>query len=149
MKWWVTFGFLLWLSAGFLGVPGPVSKLTLLVLAIMTLFGSRMQGLLGGFLVGLVEGAVIGSNIAAFAASRMIVGYILGSLRSLDFDANFIVAAVWAFLTSITAQILFRIGVPGGSFVEVALATLGAALLNAALAIPLYWLASKVFASNN
>jgi hypothetical protein len=72
------------------------------------------------------------------------VAFLLGSVRTLEFDGNAVVAAIWALLATILAQVLFSLGAPQGSFLDVSLATLGSAVLNGALAVPLYGLLARI-----
>ena len=130
-------------------MAGPASKLGLMVLAVCSLHGSRTQSIAGGLILGLLEGGIVGSNFGAFIVTRVLAGLLLGSVRTLEFDANFVLAALWAALTTLVAHSLFVLGVPSGSFLDSALATLTTALLNAALAIPTYGLVSRILASQS
>jgi hypothetical protein len=149
MRWWLMFAPLIILSASMAGTDQPTNRIGIMVLSVASLFGSRTQTIAAGFLLGIMEAALVGSNAGAFVITRVLIAFAMGSVRTLEFDANFLLAGVWSFAATLVTQLVFGLGVPGSGLLAETLATLSSALLNAALAMILYGLVSRLVAGRS
>ena len=85
--------------------------------------------------------------MTAFAATRAIVGFLIGWLNSLEFEGNVVVALVVTAASTVFTQVAFLFMNPRGAILPFLLATIGSAMYNGVLAIPLYALLRNVFDS--
>jgi len=143
---------LLWISAGLQALVahrmalGPVAPNFLLItLVVASLALSRPGSTAIGFLAGLCEAAIAGVGMAGLTLSRTLVGFVLGSFGKFEFEANFLLAASTAFLATLGAQVLYLFLDPPSNLMAFVLATIGTAMYNGVLAIPLYLAASRLF----
>jgi rod shape-determining protein MreD len=98
-----------------------------------------------GFAVGLVEGALAGANLTLYVASRTITGFLLGWFNALGVEINAIVIVICAVSVTICAQgILLFLGAHHGPLTPYLAGTIGAAMYNGVIALPVYALLKKV-----
>lgn len=153
MKGWRLFWacvIVLWLAGGCQvsvspRVPlfGASPNLFLVALACLAIQSEPRSGAVIGFFAGLFEGCMAGANLAQYAISRCLVGYAVGMLARLEFDSNWVLAAIVAFLTTVASQLILMFMAPPPSVSGFLLATIGSAIYNGVLAIPLFVLLAK------
>jgi len=116
----------------------------LISLGCLGLCGSRKSGAVTGFFAGVIQGALAGANMAQYVVSRTLSGFLLGWLNTLEFDANAVVAFFAVFATTILSQLLLMFLAPPPRIIAFLLATIGSAVYNGVLAMPLFMLLKKV-----
>jgi len=142
---------LLWFAGGFQGsvaphlaIGGVMPDFLLIVLGCVALGGTRKSGSVTGFFAGLIQGAVAGANIAQYALSRTLVGFFVGWFSTLEYDSNATVALVVVAFTTLTSQLLLMFMAPPPRIFAFLLATIGSAIYNGVLAMPLFALLKRV-----
>ena len=145
-------GICLWAAGGcqrsaapYLAIGGVSPDFLLIVVGCVSLFGSRRSGTFIGFVAGVLQGALAGANLAAYAVSRTVAGFVAGWFTSLEFEAGAIVASFVVVATTLLAQLLLMFIAPPGQLAPFLLATIGSAVYNGVLAMPLYALLRRVF----
>ena len=132
-----------------LAVYGSPPDFPLIVLAALALLGERKAGTLTGFFAGLIRGVLAGANLAAYAISRTILGFVLGWIRFAGLIPNAPVAGISAFVGTLLAQGLVMIPAHRGPLVPFLAGTLITAGINGALAMPLYALLRRLIDPSN
>lgn len=80
----------------------------LLVATVVIGMLSDMRGAaVAGFTGGFFQGAITGANMWQYVATRLIVGWIGGSLIEMRFQRNFLIAALACFVSTIIAGLVF------------------------------------------
>lgn len=116
----------------------------LIVLAPLALWTNRKGGTILGFCCGVVHGAIAGANLTAYAVSRAFGGFVVSWSRQIGFETNTFVVAINAFALTVFSQlVLMFLAAPAGvlSFLG---DTIGSALYNGVLAIPVYLLLRRI-----
>lgn len=141
----------LWLAGGcqmavaphvtIFGVP---PDFLLIVLGCLSLFGSRRSGSAVGFGAGLVQGAISGANLWQYVVSRAITGFVTGWFGVLEFEANALVAFFAVAGGTLVAQILLMFTAPPPQLARFLLATIGSAVVNGVLAMPVFSVLKRV-----
>lgn len=131
--------------ASHIAIGGVVPDFLLVAIGCLSLFGTRRSGAIIGFFAGVLEGALAGANLAAYAVSRTIAGFVSGWFSSLEFEAGAVVASFVVFAITVFAQLLLMFIAPPGQIGGFLLATIGSAVYNGVLAMPLYALLRRVF----
>lgn len=147
---------LLWLAGGCqqalaprVGIAGASPDFVLIAVSVLALFLNRRGGALVGFFGGLVQGAMAGANLAQYVVTRTLAGYGIGWLAMLEFEFNPLVALVVTAASTLFAQLLLMFTAPPPSIAHFLLATIGSAIYNGVLAVPLYALLAKVLAPDS
>lgn len=142
---------ILWMSGGcqrsvapYVSIGGVAPDFLLIAIGCLALFGTRRSGAIVGFAAGVIEGALAGANLAAYAVSRTIAGFVSGWFSSLEFEASAVVASFVVFAITLFAQLLLMFVAPPGQIMSFLLATIGSAVYNGVLAMPLYALLRRV-----
>jgi rod shape-determining protein MreD len=153
-KGWAIAILLLWLAgASQQGVAFQVSAggvgpdYPLVVVVCASLFASRRNGSILGFLAGLIHGAIAGGHMAAYVVTRTLVGFVVGWFAGMEFEGNIAVGFIVTAAATLTTQLTFLLLNPRGAIFASVLATIGSAMYNGVLAIPLYALLKKVLDS--
>jgi len=123
---------------------GIVPDFLLVFVAVFALFSSRPAATANGFFAGLLEGALAGVNLTHYVLSRTLAGFFGGAASAFNFQPNMGVAALMAAaLTAISQVLLFFLAPPSGigRFLG---DTIGAAMYNGVLAIPVYALLRRI-----
>jgi rod shape-determining protein MreD len=128
----------------YIAIGGVAPDFLLVVIGCLALFGTRRSGSIIGFLAGVIEGALAGANLAAYAVSRTIAGFVSGWFSALEFEAGAIVASFVVFAITLLSQLLLMFVAPPGQIGGFLLATIGSAVYNGVLAMPLYALLRRV-----
>ena len=121
-----------------MAVAGSPPDFPLVALAALALLGERKEGALAGFLAGLLRGVLAGSNLAIYAISRMILGFGLGWVRYAGLVPNALVAGLSAGIGTVVAQGMLMLVAHRGPVLPFLAGTLFSAMIDGALAIPLY-----------
>lgn len=141
----------LWVGGGcqravspYISIGGVAPDFLLIVVGCLSLFGTRRSGSIIGFFAGVLQGALAGANLAAYAISRTIAGFVAGWFSALEFEAGAVVASTVVFAVTLIAQFLLMFVAPPGQIGGFLLATIGSAVYNGVLAMPLYALLRRV-----
>ena len=145
MRFWLVALATLWLAGAFqesvasrMTLSGGSPDFPLIALAALALLGERKAGTVCGFAAGLIRGVLAGTNLAAYAVTRTLLGFILGWVRFAGLIPNASVAGLSALVGTILAQGLLMFAVHRGPVLPFLGGTLYSAMINAALAMPLY-----------
>ncbi|AIE85648.1 rod shape-determining protein MreD [Fimbriimonas ginsengisoli] len=141
----------LWLAAGCqqsvvpsVTIGGVVPDFLLVAVGCLSLFGNRVAGSFIGFGAGIVQGALAGANLGAYAVSRILAGFLTGWFNMLEFESNPAVAFFAVAAATILGQLLLMFAAPPSQIISFLLATIGSAIYNGVLAMPLFVLLKKV-----
>lgn len=141
----------LWLGGGcqrtvapMVSIFGVAPDFLLIATACLSLFGTRRSGAVIGFFAGVVQGAIAGANLGAYVVTRALSGFCIGWLGSMDIEATPAVAFFAALAATLVGQFALMFVAPPPSFGPFLLATIGSAMYNGVLAIPLYTLLKRV-----
>lgn len=126
------------------GFWGMQPDFLLAMLAPLSLLATRRGGLLLGFFAGLIGGALPGANMAHYVISRTVGGALGAWVRSLGVEHGPITSAATAISMTIAAQLVLMFLAPPARIGAFLGATMGSAVLNGLLAIPLFALISRV-----
>lgn len=132
-----------------LAVYGSPPDFPLVGLSALALLGERRAGTLTGFIAGLIRGVLAGTNLAVYAISRTVLGFVLGWIRFAGLIPNAPVAGIAAFIGTLMAQGLVMIQAHQGPIVPFLAGTLVSAGINGALAMPLYALLRRLIDPSN
>lgn len=111
----------------------------LLILAIcLGLLLPSPGSMIAGFFTGLLQGALVGANLAQFVLSRMLTAWIASRVAELEIEIGIVLAALFTGLGTLFAQVLMMFLAPPRSLETYIAATIGSALYNAVLAVPVY-----------
>ncbi|MBN9500225.1 MAG: hypothetical protein BGO01_19580 [Armatimonadetes bacterium 55-13] len=151
IRFYTICGLLIWLGAALqqavahrLGILGFSPDFLLTFVACLCLYASRVGGAVIGFFAGLAAGATIGANLTQYVFSRSLTGFLDAWSRNFGFDANFVVAAVNAALVTIIAQMILMFFAPPSGITAFVGATIGSAMYNGVLAVPVYALLRRI-----
>ncbi len=151
VKGWVIAIILLWLAGGCqqsvayqLSLVGATPDFLLVAVVVFSLFADRRTGSIFGFLAGAIQGAVAGGHVSSYVITRTILGFLVGWLTGLEFEGNIVVAFVVTAASTCITQFAFLLLSPRGGILPFLLATIGSAMYNGVLAMPLYALLKKV-----
>lgn len=142
---------LLWVAGGCqqsAAVPASIGPFApnylLLVVSVLApylpTFGSATVGLLSG----IIQGGLAGANLTAYGISRIFAGLAVGKLHQSELAHSPLVAALSAAITVVVGQAVLLFIAPTVNVGAFALATMGTAIYNGVLAIPLDWAIGKV-----
>lgn len=121
----------------------------LVVLACLALLGERREGMVAGFAAGLLRGVLAGANLAAYAVSRTILGFALGWVRLAGLVPNALVAGLAAFGGTVAAGLMVMLVSHRGPVLPFLAGTLFSAMIDGALAMPLYALLRRLIEPAN
>ena len=110
---------------------------------------NRVPAAWNGFAAGVVQGAVAGANLTHYTISRTITSFLLARLPDLRLESGIPLAAATAFFTTLVAQVIFMfLAAPRGilSFLG---ATMGSALFNGVLVIPVFLVIERVLGGHH
>jgi hypothetical protein len=134
-------------TAGRLVIFGVAPDFPLVLLACLSLFVSRLEGAVIGFLIGVGTGAVVGANLTQYTISRTISGFLDSWSRGLGLDSNYLTAAVNGFLVTTFAQVIQMFLAPPSGIAGFLGATIATALVNGVLAVPVFALFRRILGS--
>lgn len=93
-----------------------------------------------GFAAGMLLGLISGANLFSYVLSTVIAAYSLAAFQRLEFQVNSVLAAGLVGAGTLIAQLIFMIFAPPSELLVFLGVTLGMAVYNAVLALPLYGL---------
>lgn len=112
----------------------------ILFLAPISLMTSRMGGATLGFFAGLLEGAASGVSMAHYIASRAIAGFLGSWSRAIGMHINWGVASITTVILTVVSRLIFMFLAAPTGVLRFLGDTIGSALYNGVLAIPVYML---------
>lgn len=135
----------LWLAGGCqeglsvrLSLWGASPDFFLIVVCVLGLYCSRPGGAVLGFSAGMLQGAIAGADLSTYVLTRTIAGFACASLKALEFEPSPIVAGVVTLIVTIVAQFGLMFISPPRVILPFVLATIGSAVVNGVLAMPLH-----------
>ena len=141
----------LWIAAGCqqalvpqIGILHSTPDFFLIVLTCLGLMADRKGGAILGFFCGALTGALAGANIAAYAITRTLTGFLLGWFNDLEMESNILTVAIATAIVTICAQLMLMFGVHRGPIPSFLAGTLLSAMVNGVLAIPVYVVLRKL-----
>ena len=141
----------LWLAGGLqaslaprLGLGQVAPNFVVIVLGSVAILSSRRAGTVSGFFAGLIEGGLAGANLTQYVISRSVAGFLSGWLTAWEFDATVVVAFFAVAACTLEAQLLLMFMAPPPRILAFLLATIGSAIYNGVLAMPLFALLKRV-----
>jgi cell shape-determining protein MreD len=124
---------------------GPASPdFLLIVVAVIGLMCNRRSGAMLGFAAGMIAGALAGANLSSYVLTRTIAGFACASISHFEFEPNPIVAGAVTIMVTLVAQFGLMFVSPPGAIIPFVLATIGTALVNGVLAMPLHLLIRRL-----
>lgn len=150
MKLFFAAAILVWLAAGLqliatrMAVFGAVPDFVLVAVIVLSLFGTRSVDTGIGFVGGLFQGAMAGANLAGYVVSRTVTAFLVGWLGRAQLNASYWLAALVAVFGTMVAQILLLFVAPTPAIGSFLLATIGTAIYNGVLAMPVFALLRRV-----
>jgi LytS/YehU family sensor histidine kinase len=153
LRWILTVGIGLWVAGALqqalapaLAIGGAEPGFLLILLATTGLFTHRAGGAFIGFLVGVVHGALSGANLASYALSRTVTGFFVGWFAGFEWEANVLVAFVSGLIATLLSQLILMFVAPPPNLGAFLLATIGAAVYNGVLAMPVFAILRRILA---
>ncbi len=126
---------------------GIMPDVPLAFVAVFSLLASRLASTVVGFFAGAMQGALAGVNLTHYVISRTLAGFFGGSSAAMGLQPNVAVAALMTAVLTVASQILLFFLAPPGGIGRFLGDTIGAAMYNGVLAIPVYALLSKILAA--
>lgn len=140
----------IWLAAifqqafGRCGILGASPDFILVAMSCLCLFTGRAGGAVIGFFAGLAAGGISGANLSQYIVTRTLSGFLDSWSRNLGLDANAVVAAFNAFAVTIVAQLGLMFLAPPPGIAAFLGATIGTAMFNGVLAVPVHALLTRI-----
>lgn len=134
----------LWLAAGLqatavrFSVFGASPDFVLILVTCLGLFTSRAGAAGIGFLGGLLQGAMVGGNLAAYVVSRSLTGFASGWIGSAELNKSVYVAPMIVAVATIAAQVVLLFIAPTHAIGTFLLATIGTSIYNGVVAVPVF-----------
>jgi rod shape-determining protein MreD len=127
-----------------LSIFGARPDFILVLVSPLSIFVPRNKGAALGFAGGVLQGAIAGGHLAASAISKAVAGFMGSWSRKIELERNFIVVFVTTFVVSLIAGLVWMfVAAPKGIAVYLG-DTIGSAMYNGVLAIPVYMLLERV-----
>lgn len=153
-KGWIIAVLLLWFAGAAqdaiafqVSIGGIAPDTILIVIVCAGLFSNKRSGAGIGFIGGVLHGAIAGGHMAAYSVTRTLIGFLIGWFNGMEFEGNEAVAFIVTAAATLCTQLTFLLLSPRGAILPFVLATIGSAVYNGVLAIPLYALLKKVLDS--
>ena len=155
-RFWAVAAPLMWLAGALqeslaprMAVAGVPPDFPLVALCCLALLSERRAGTALGFAAGLVRGAFAGANLAAYAVSRTLLGFGLGWVRFAGLVPNALVAGLAALAGAVATGLMVMLVSHHGPIIPYLEGTLVSAMIDAALAMPLYALSRRLILPAN
>lgn len=105
---------------------------------------NRTKGMLFGFMIGAIQGALAGSDIQHFMAGGVIGGLLAASCRDLSLDYSLLAVVSVTAITSFLARLIHVLLAPPPHVSVALLDTLIGAMYNGVLAAPVFFIFKKM-----
>jgi cell shape-determining protein MreD len=142
---------LVWIAGGCQQVVAPALSIgtaqpdfLFVVLCGLAPLTSRRVGTVLGFATGVVQGALVGANFVGYAVSRTLSGFLLGWASDIDIEYNVVATAFTCLVGTILVRLVFMFVAPPTAIAPFLLATIGTAVYNGVLAIPLHFVVVRL-----
>lgn len=126
-------------------VFGVVPDFLLVAMTPVAMLSRPSAALWAGFFCGIAHGAVAGANLAHYVVSRAVAALGLSATNLLGIELSTVAAGVSAAAATLGAQLLLLFLAPPASIGSFLTATIGTAMYNGVLAMPLYALLRRLF----
>lgn len=127
-----------------ISIFGAQPDFLLLVSIIAGLGLNRSGAALTGFGAGLIQGALIGANLSHYVISRAISAFFASWSRQLRFEMNPLAVATTAAILTVVGRLTFMVTAGPKGIAGFLGDTMGTAIYNGVLAIPVYALLRRV-----
>ncbi|GMV87644.1 MAG: hypothetical protein AMXMBFR81_05750 [Chthonomonas sp.] len=126
-----------------LAILGCAPDFLLAAVAPLALAYGRSGGAVVGFFAGLLHGGLAGANMAQYAASRAIAGFIAAWTGSSIEKLEPVTCLIHAVGLTVLGRVVFMFMAPPAQIGSYLLATIGVAVYNGVIALPIYALLRK------
>lgn len=151
MTYWVTSLITLWLAATLeyglperLNIAGASPDFILICIAPLSMLLPRAGACGVGFFGGVIQGAIVGANLTHYTISRTLTGFMIAWSRNTRIDLTVPMAGLITLLSTLFAGLLFMFGAAPRNLGPFLLDTIGSAVYNGVLAMPLYALLRRI-----
>ncbi|HVL39275.1 MAG TPA: hypothetical protein VM328_07775 [Fimbriimonadaceae bacterium] len=127
-----------------LSIFGARPDFLLILATTLSLLTSRAGGGIVGFFSGLAHGAIAGANLTHYVISRALSSFAVSWVRALSSEPSALGVALYALFHTLAAQLLLMFLIAPQNLAQFLGDTMGTALYNGVLAIPLYALLKRV-----
>lgn len=121
-----------------------VPDFMLIATCCLGMFLSRTGSMVSGASCGIIQGALIGANLTWYGITRLLAGWLVTLLKSMEIESNALVAGVITAFVSFLSQLVMLFVAPSAAVGVALLATIGTALVNGVLAAPLFALLKRL-----
>jgi rod shape-determining protein MreD len=128
-----------------MAIAGCPPDFLLAVLGPIALYSSPRGAAAAGFGSGVLMGALAGANLMHYVWSRCLAGLLAAGVERLGFRAGAGLAFLTTAIATATAQLLLLLFAPSGAILPFLGATMGTAVYNGVVAIPVYALLGRFF----
>ena len=132
-----------------LSIFGARPDFLVVFLGCASLFLNRGPGALLGFGCGAFHGAIAGANLAHYAVSRTLGGFLASWSRTIGFELNILVAVATTAVTTLIVGIVWMFLAAPHGVARFLGDTIGSAVYNGVLAIPTYLLLRRAVNSRS
>ena len=127
-----------------IAIKGVQPDLLLVCVVAIGVHSEFDQAAIWGFLIGWLSGSLVGSSLGSFMITRTALAMLLASLESRIFRGNPLLWVGCAFLGTILCESFFYLLNPHTSTLRWVFITLGAAVYNMVLVLPIGYLVTKL-----
>ena len=131
-------------AAAKMAVFGVRPDILLTLTACLALLANRSKAAGAGFLAGLVQGSLAGANTAAYVISRSVAGFSASWSKVVGYEMRLPAVAIVTFFTTLLAEIVWMFLALRSGIAEFLGATIGTAVYNGVLAMPMYALLRRI-----
>lgn len=148
--------FCLWIAAtlefglpNYIRIFGGHPDFILITMLVFSPWMTRGWATVFGFLGGVWTGAMIGANLAHYAISRTLAGFLAGWTRSLKLEMSPVVMGILVAIGTIGTNLIFMFTAAPKALGPFLLDTIVGAVYNGVLAMPLYALLRWILGDPN
>ncbi len=151
MKTFGVVAVVLWLAAllqfglaRYLAIFGATPDFLMTATIAISLCLPRAPGAATGFAAGVIQGALVGASMAHYVMSRAIAGFVAAWSRGLRFELTPPAVGITAAAVTVFSSLMFLFTAAPRGIVGYMGDTIGSAMYNGVLAMPLYALLRRV-----
>jgi rod shape-determining protein MreD len=130
--------------ARYLAIFGVAPNFLLVATIAVSLCLPRPSSAVFGFFAGAIEGALVGANLAHYVVSRTVAGFVAAWSRGLRFELTAPAVGFTTLAVTLVASVVFLFTAAPRGIVGYLGDTIGSAMYNGVLAMPLYALLRRV-----